>query len=289
MPWSPLRLIGIKDTTVRSALERIDSFLAMQQPAASVSGAWPIGSIFISAVATDPATLLGFGTWSAHGAGRVLVGIDPGDPDFGVLGATTGAKTVAAAGTLSAPTFTGAALGTHSHGAGTLAPSAHSGAAVGSHASHTHAYSEVLNHTHAVNVTDAGHNHDQDEHQHVQYGYGVAKIAGTYQAGSDGDVGDMVAPDVYTAGTTATNQAATTGITATTSAPAGGVASGTTAGPGAPLTHSVTQPSDHTMAGASDAVSAGTPAGSVSAPAFTGSASSVVQPSIVVHIWTRIA
>lgn len=35
---------------------------------------YPIGSIYTSTVATNPATLFGFGTWVAYGAGRVLIG-----------------------------------------------------------------------------------------------------------------------------------------------------------------------------------------------------------------------
>jgi hypothetical protein len=43
----------------------------------------PVGSIYINAVdATNPATLFGFGTWSAFGAGRVLVGFDASDTSF---------------------------------------------------------------------------------------------------------------------------------------------------------------------------------------------------------------
>jgi len=38
-------------------------------------GAYPVGSIYMNASnATNPATLLGFGTWAALGAGRVLIG-----------------------------------------------------------------------------------------------------------------------------------------------------------------------------------------------------------------------
>lgn len=44
--------------------------------------AFPIGSIFISVVATDPSLLLGYGTWSAFAQGRTLVGLDTGDVDF---------------------------------------------------------------------------------------------------------------------------------------------------------------------------------------------------------------
>jgi len=65
--------------------------------------AFPVGSVFIAVVATDPATLLGYGTWAALAAGRVLVGLDSGDPNFDTVEETGGAKTVAA----SAQTFAG--------------------------------------------------------------------------------------------------------------------------------------------------------------------------------------
>lgn len=61
--------------------------------------AYPVGAVFISVVSTNPNTLLGFGTWSAIAAGRVLVGLDSGDTDFDTAEETGGAKTVAAAGT----------------------------------------------------------------------------------------------------------------------------------------------------------------------------------------------
>jgi hypothetical protein len=55
---------------------------------------YPVGSIYINAsVDTNPATLLGFGTWTAFGAGRVMVGQDTSDVQFDVLEETGGAKT----------------------------------------------------------------------------------------------------------------------------------------------------------------------------------------------------
>lgn len=41
--------------------------------------AWPVGSVFITVVPTNPATLLGGGTWVPFAAGRFLIGTDPAD------------------------------------------------------------------------------------------------------------------------------------------------------------------------------------------------------------------
>jgi len=61
--------------------------------AAAVFGAYifPVGSIYINAtVSTNPATLLGFGTWTAFGAGRVPVGYDSGNTLFDAAEETGG-------------------------------------------------------------------------------------------------------------------------------------------------------------------------------------------------------
>ena len=63
-------------------------------PAVDLSTVYPVGSVYMNASdATNPATLLGFGTWVAFGAGRVPVGIDSGDTDFDTAEETGGAKT----------------------------------------------------------------------------------------------------------------------------------------------------------------------------------------------------
>jgi hypothetical protein len=100
----------------------------------------PVGTIFISVSSTNPATSLGYGTWVAFGAGRVLVGLDGSNTAFDAAEETGGALAVSAAGANSAPAFTGAPLGTHTHGVGTYLPSAHAGAAVADHAAHTHTF-----------------------------------------------------------------------------------------------------------------------------------------------------
>lgn len=61
--------------------------------AAAVFGAYlyPVGSIYInSSVSTNPATLLGFGTWTAFGAGRVPVGYDSNNTLFDAAEETGG-------------------------------------------------------------------------------------------------------------------------------------------------------------------------------------------------------
>lgn len=58
-----------------------------------VENAWPINSIFESFVSTNPNTLLGFGTWSLYGVGRIGICVDAGDVDFDTAGETGGTKT----------------------------------------------------------------------------------------------------------------------------------------------------------------------------------------------------
>jgi hypothetical protein len=59
----------------------------------SLERAYPIGSIYLNAkTATNPRTLLGFGTWQRYAKGRVLVGVDENDDDFDTLGYTDGEK-----------------------------------------------------------------------------------------------------------------------------------------------------------------------------------------------------
>lgn len=84
----------------------------------ALSALYPVGSVYTNAsVATNPATLLGFGTWSAFGTGRVMVGVDAGQTEFDTLGETGGSKFLHAhSHTFSATTSTG---GSHAHGIGT--------------------------------------------------------------------------------------------------------------------------------------------------------------------------
>jgi hypothetical protein len=60
---------------------------------AALQALHPVGSIYINATdSTNPGTLLGFGTWSAFGAGRVPVGFDSTDTLFDTAEETGGSK-----------------------------------------------------------------------------------------------------------------------------------------------------------------------------------------------------
>lgn len=61
-------------------------------PATVLAAIYPIGIVITLGVATNPATLFGFGTWTAI-AGRVIVGIDATQTEFDALNETGGAKT----------------------------------------------------------------------------------------------------------------------------------------------------------------------------------------------------
>lgn len=215
---------------------------------------YPVGSIFISINSANPSILLG-GTWEAFGAGKTLIGLDSGDPDFNIPEANVGAKTKsisAHSGTAVADhashthsVTSNVAVGNHTFTEPTVAwpagvPTA-SGAAVADHAAHTHsvtsnvAVSDHSSHTHTYT--------DVPNHVHVQN-------INTGTTGANNGYG----VDASTSGSGAT--------AISTANPTGGVATGTTAGPNAALSHSVTN----------NAVTSGNPSATLT--------HSVTQPTI---------
>lgn len=174
---------------------------------------YPVGCLYVSTVSTNPATIFGFGTWAAFGAGRVLVGLDSGDTDFDVSEETGGAKT--------------------------STPSAHTGAAVANHvftqpSAHTNhvftqpsAHADVLNHLHTLATgTGATGNFSQ--------------VLGTVDSSSGGTGGT---PTQTALGTLSGNPTAN-GVAS--QAHAGGAVDAHSAHSGGAVdAHGVTQPSAH--------------------------------------------
>ena len=80
-------ITGARNLTITGALSAGSGLITL-------ADVYPVGSFYINAaVATNPGTLLGFGTWVAFGAGRVMVGIDASQTEFDLLGEEGGAKT----------------------------------------------------------------------------------------------------------------------------------------------------------------------------------------------------
>jgi hypothetical protein len=60
---------------------------------AALQAVYPIGSIYVNATSSsNPSSLLGFGTWEAFGAGRVMVGLNASDALFDTAEETGGSK-----------------------------------------------------------------------------------------------------------------------------------------------------------------------------------------------------
>lgn len=267
--------VGIDDSADANSLDYKIAHAAGGQ-------AFPVGALFLSVVSTNPATLLGYGTWSAFGAGRVLVGLDSGDADFDTVEETGGAKAAQA----SAQTFGGNALATHQHNAlsagtpsGTNTLGAVSQAVTGisiaasgagSQHSHTVGTTAVTPTTHS---TQGAHTHDS--HTMTASGSsGATRASAPVTHSSQGGH----AHDNHGLTWGPANESAHTHAAGAITEPNGG----------AGHSHGFTQP---TFSGNAlgthqhDALSAGTPSGTNT----PGAATSVVQPYIVVYMWKRTA
>lgn len=131
-----------------------------------IAAAYPVGSIYINASnSTNPATLLGFGTWTAFGAGRVMVGFNASDPLFDTAEETGGSKDAVVV----SHTHTGTtnSSGTHDHTSATTVPrvqigtdngTAWAGAASGTYGTSTTTtpVAEAGDHTHTFTTASSG-------------------------------------------------------------------------------------------------------------------------------------
>ena len=94
------------NSTKTSTTAYVTRAVAALDAAAINAIVYPVGSIYTNmAVATNPATLLGMGTWVAYAAGRVLVG-KAGSGTFDALDESLGAETT---------TLSAAQLPAHTH------------------------------------------------------------------------------------------------------------------------------------------------------------------------------
>jgi hypothetical protein len=86
-PTLPTGTIGV----TQSAANNTTALATTAFVQAALSALYPVGAIYINATSsTNPATSLGFGTWTAFGAGRVMVGFDSGNVLFDTAEETGG-------------------------------------------------------------------------------------------------------------------------------------------------------------------------------------------------------
>jgi hypothetical protein len=76
VPVAPTAAANTNSTQVATTAYTVTAIAAIPSITAAVVNevAYPVGSIYTAVVSTNPATLLGVGTWSAFGSGRVLLG-----------------------------------------------------------------------------------------------------------------------------------------------------------------------------------------------------------------------
>lgn len=118
---------------------------------ALIDAVYPVGSIYISTVATNPGTLLGVGTWAATGVGRMLIGVGTSDTAY-ALDDTGGASDVSKV-LAHTHTFTTDSDGAHDHNV--IGGNGSAGATVNTEASGT-----GTTVTNAAPTTGSAHTHD---------------------------------------------------------------------------------------------------------------------------------
>jgi hypothetical protein len=118
---------------------------------------FPVGAIYTATVSTNPGTLLGFGTWTAFGAGRVLIG-NGGGFSAGATGGSADATVVSHSHTGSSST-----VGDHTHGInGGTGVQGQAGAGFGYGASNDNTSVRITStdsggsHSHSITVDAAG-------------------------------------------------------------------------------------------------------------------------------------
>lgn len=235
---------------------------------------YPIGSIYTNAVnGTNPGTLLGFGTWTAFGAGRVMVGYNSSNALFNASEKTGGSYDAIVVS--HTHTFSGSVTGAVA--SKTLS------------ASHTHSFSDSFSGT---TVAGGGHSHtfsgttsSNGAHQHAvdypldctsyKYAFGSTTVSGTStDTFCDSGGSSTSIPLTQSAGAHTHTYSGTTSTATTHTHTFSGSISGTTGGTTVDMTH------DHSWSGSISGTNDSTGSSGTNAN---------IQPYITVYMWKRTA
>lgn len=221
----------------------------------------------------------------------------------GSLTQSGGSISYTPAGTNSAPTFTGSALGNHTH-------SVTSNVTVADHAAHVHSGSaDHSNHTH----TGPSHQHNLSGGAATTHTHDYTGIVNHTHTIVDVRGGSTGSATTNSSGLTAGQDTSSTAVNIPVPNPSGGVATATTAAnaagatdnagtgasgnesaalshgntgnPTATLTHN---PTNNAVTSGNESATL-TPAGSVSAPTFTGTGASIIPPYFALCFIQRLS
>ena len=113
--------VGFNNITTNILTEEDLDTIILNKIKESLLIAFPIGTIIEKNDSTNPSSYLG-GTWELYGNGRVTVGVDTGDSDFGTVGKTGGSKELQSHN----HTTRTSSAGSHNHSASTSSSGDHS-------------------------------------------------------------------------------------------------------------------------------------------------------------------
>ena len=86
-----MKTLALSSKELKSILDRLTALESGYNIENIMLSTYPVGSIYMSVNNTSPSTLFG-GTWEAWGKGRVPVGVNETDSDFGTVEKTGGEK-----------------------------------------------------------------------------------------------------------------------------------------------------------------------------------------------------
>jgi hypothetical protein len=118
-PVLPTGTTGVTQTATDDSTKLATTAFVQDVAMAVKEALFPVGSIYVNATDdTNPGTLLGFGTWTAFGAGRVMVGLNGSDTLFDALEETGGSKDAIVVSHTHTFSGTTSGVGDHQHNSG---------------------------------------------------------------------------------------------------------------------------------------------------------------------------